>query len=172
MSGLANVQESAALGNGQQVTLRSRTLPLMLLKMSERPIFPSDYMFLRFSFFGLFHFEHNSPEVSQQGREARFFPMWAAGERPKRDGVILAPLSICTKGFCDPRQAASPCPESPPATYTVWLLIPSWSFKSGWRRPVEHLGERVPQDFCIMYQGESFNSREKNGTIWHQLQAS
>lgn len=148
-------------------------LCLMLLKIIK---WEADFSLwlhvLKVFFFGLFHFEHNSPEVSQPGREARLFPMWAAGERPKRDGVILAPLSICTKGFCDPRQAAAPCPDSPPATYTVRLLIPSWSFKSGWWRPVEHLGERVPQDFCIMYQGESFNSREKNGTIWHQLQAS
>lgn len=172
MSGLANVQESAALGNGQQVTLRSRALPLMLLKMSERPIFPSDYMFLRFSFLACFTLNTIPQKYLNKGEKQGFFQCGLLVKGPKEMGLYWPPLSICTKGFCDPRQAASPCPESPPATYTVWLLIPSWSFKSGWRRPVEHLGERVPQDFCIMYQGESFNSREKNGTIWHQLQAS
>lgn len=91
MSGLANVQESAALGNGQQVTLRSRALPLMLLKMSERPIFPSDYMFLRFSFLACFTLNTIPQKYLNKGEKQGFFPMWAAGERPKRHGVILAP---------------------------------------------------------------------------------
>lgn len=97
MSGLANVQESAALGNGQQVTLRSRALPLMLLKMSERPIFPSDYMFLRFSFLACFTLNTIPQKYLNKGEKQGFFLCGLLVKGPKEMGLYWPPSAFALR---------------------------------------------------------------------------